>query len=51
MRRKAVAITLAGAFALSTGTAFAGDPHAGKSGNFKGSATPCGQAQPCPPHN
>jgi hypothetical protein len=53
MRRKVTAIALASAFALSgvaSGTAFADNPHAGKSGNFKGSATPCGQAQPCPPH-
>ena len=34
----------------SAGAALADKPHAGKSGNFKGSATPCGQAQPCPPH-
>jgi hypothetical protein len=32
--------------------AFADNPHAGQSGKFKGSATPCkqGNAQKCPPH-
>jgi Spy/CpxP family protein refolding chaperone len=45
----ATATTLA-AFAASTAAAVADNPHAGNSGNFKGSATPCGQAQPCPPH-
>jgi hypothetical protein len=53
MRRKLAAITLASAFALSgvaSGTAIAGNPHAGQSGNFKGSAGPCPQANPCPPH-
>jgi hypothetical protein len=32
--------------------AFADNPHAGQSGNFKGSANPCkqGNAQKCPPH-
>jgi hypothetical protein len=54
MRRKVTAIALASAFALSgvvSGTAFAGNPHAGKSGNFKGSANPCFQANPCPPQS
>jgi hypothetical protein len=52
MRRKLTAITLASAFALAlpASTAFADNPHAGNSGKFKGSATPCGQANPCPPH-
>jgi hypothetical protein len=31
-------------------TAFADNPHAGNSGKFKGSAQPCPQANPCPPH-
>jgi hypothetical protein len=55
MRRKVTAIALASAFALSgvvSGTAFAGNPHAGNSGHFKGSANPCPQnEQQCPPQN
>jgi hypothetical protein len=52
MRRKITAIALAGGFALAAPAAALaqGNPHAGQSGKFKGSATPCGQAQPCPPH-
>jgi len=52
MRRKLTAVALAGAFALAlpASTAFADNPHAGNSGKFKGSATPCPQANPCPPH-
>jgi hypothetical protein len=52
MRRKVLAITLASAFALSSGTAFADPPQAGNSGKFKGSSNPCqGGNQPqCPPH-
>jgi len=53
MRRKVAALALAGAFALSgmtAGAAFGDNPHAGNSGHFKGSATPCPQNQPqCPP--
>lgn len=42
MRRKTTAVLLAGAFALSVpAAALADNPHAGKSGHFKGSATPC----------
>lgn len=53
MRRKIVAISLAGAFALSSaGVAFADNPHAGNSGHFKGSSGPCPQnQQQCPPQN
>jgi hypothetical protein len=55
IRRKVAAITLAGAFAVSgvtAGAAFGDNPHAGKSGHFKGSATPCPQnEQQCPPQN
>jgi hypothetical protein len=42
MRKKTTAVLLAGAFALSVpAAAFAGNPHAGDSGHFKGSANPC----------
>jgi hypothetical protein len=52
MRRKLMAVALPGAFALAlpASTAFADNPHAGNSGKFKGSAQPCPQANPCPPH-
>jgi Spy/CpxP family protein refolding chaperone len=47
----ATATTLA-AFAVGSTAAFADNPHAGKSGHFKGSATPCPQyEQQCPPLN
>src|SRR5205823_54242 len=54
MRRKVMAIALAGAFAfsVSAATALADNPHAGNSGHFKGSAGPCdsGSNNPnCPP--
>ena len=55
MRRKVAAIALASAFALSgvtAGAAFGDNPHAGKSGHFKGSATPCKNSDNnpnCPP--
>jgi hypothetical protein len=55
MRRKLAAITLASAFAVSGVTAsaaFGDNPHAGNSGHFKGSSTPCPQnQQQCPPQN
>jgi hypothetical protein len=42
MRKKIVAVLLAGAFALSVPAAASADkPHAGDSGHFKGSAKPC----------
>ena len=47
-------VTAAMMLVASAGAAFAAladNPHAGKSGNFKGSATPCKQAKPCPPGN
>jgi hypothetical protein len=53
MRKKIAAVLLAGAFALSVPAAAMGDnPHAGKSGHFKGSSGPCPQnEQQCPPQN
>jgi hypothetical protein len=55
LRRKVAAVALASAFALSgltAGVAFGDNPHAGNSGHFKGSATPCPQnQQQCPPQN
>jgi hypothetical protein len=44
-------VTAAMLMFASAGAALADNPHAGKSGNFKGSATPCKQAKPCPPGN
>lgn len=53
MRRKATAVLLAGAFALSVpAAASAANPHAGKSGHFKGSSNPCKSSTNnpnCPP--
>jgi hypothetical protein len=53
MRKKVTAVLLAGAFALSIpAAAVAGNPHAGGSGHFKGSAGPCKQSTNnpnCPP--
>jgi hypothetical protein len=52
--RKLIAIALSMAFVLAT-PAYAsqtGDPHAGKSGHFRGSATPCKNSDNnpnCPP--
>jgi hypothetical protein len=43
-------VTAAMLMFASAGAALADNPHAGQSGKFKGSATPCGQANPCPPH-
>jgi hypothetical protein len=55
IRRKVAAITPASAFAVSGVTAaaaFGDNPHAGNSGHFKGSATPCPQNGPqCPPQS
>jgi hypothetical protein len=44
-------VTAAMMLVASAGAALADNPHAGKSGNFKGSATPCKQANPCPPQS
>lgn len=44
-------VTVAMMLFASAGAALADNPHAGKSGNFKGSATPCKQANPCPPQS
>jgi hypothetical protein len=41
-------VTAAMMVVASAGAALADNPHAGKSDNFKGSATPCKQAKPCP---
>ncbi len=52
MRKKVTAVVLAGAFALSAPAALAGNPHAGNSGHFKGSSTPCKSSTNnpnCPP--
>jgi len=55
MRRRVAAIALAGAFAFSgitAGAAFGDNPHAGNSGHFQGSATPCSSSDMnpnCPP--
>ncbi len=55
VRRKLAAVTIAGAFAfsgVSAGAAFGDNPHAGKSGHFKGSAKPCKNSSSnpnCPP--
>ena len=53
MRKKLAAVLLAGAFALAAPAAALGDnPHAGKSGHFQGSATPCTSSDMnpnCPP--
>jgi type 1 fimbria pilin len=53
MRKKVTAVLLAGAFALSIPAAAAADnPHAGNSGHFQGSATPCKSSTNnpnCPP--
>jgi hypothetical protein len=53
MRKKVLAVLLAGAFALSApAAAIADNPHAGDSGHFKGSAGPCKQSDNnpnCPP--
>jgi len=48
--RLLAAVTATALMVATAGAALADNPHAGQSGNFKGSATPCGQAQPCPPH-
>ena len=53
MRKKVLAVTLAGAFAVAVpAAAVADNPHAGQSGHFKGSAQPCQQSSNnpnCPP--
>ncbi len=53
MRRRLTAVVLAAAFALSVpAAAMAGNPHAGGSGHFKGSAGPCSSSDSnpnCPP--
>ena len=53
MRKKMLAIGIAGAFALSApAAAVADNPHAGNSGHFSGGAKPCkaGSNNPnCPP--
>jgi hypothetical protein len=53
MRKKITAVLLAGAFALSIpAAAVADNPHAGNSGHFQGSVTPCKNSDNnpnCPP--